>query len=193
MDDVTVSAPFVCCSGRHSWATIHRTARAMASALAGLSPRACSVTPGDVQARRLRRRDSEGCCRLRFAGVSGGCSGALRGKSRVLLRSRTTEMPNLSRTIIERRRDPRRSTAENVYIYWPRRLSCRCQMTSLSASGAFLDIGPLHIPVGASVELAFVLGRGTLLKMHRRTGIVVRSAEEGLGVMFLRRRRAQRR
>ncbi len=102
-------------------------------------------------------------------------------------------MPHLSRTIIERRRDPRRSTAENVYIYWPRRLSCRCQMTSLSASGAFLDIGPLHIPVGASVELAFVLGRGTLLKMHRRTGIVVRSAEEGLGVMFLRRRRAQRR
>ena len=65
-------------------------------------------------------------------------------------------------------------------------------MTSLSASGAFLDIGPLHIPVGASVELAFVLGRGTLLKMHRRTGIVVRSAEEGLGVMFLRRRRAPR-
>ncbi len=102
-------------------------------------------------------------------------------------------MAYLSRTIIERRRDPRRPTTEDVYLSWPRRLSCRCRMTSLSASGAFLDIGTLHLPIGATVELAFVLGRGAVLKMHRRTGIVVRRTDGGLGVMFVQRRRLRRR
>ncbi len=66
-------------------------------------------------------------------------------------------------------------------------------MKILSASGAILDIGTLHLPIGATVELAFVLGRGAVLKMHRRTGIVVRRTDGGLGVMFVQRRRLRRR
>jgi hypothetical protein len=95
-------------------------------------------------------------------------------------------MANLFRSKLERRRETRSHTTQNVYLYWPGRLSCRQRVTSLSPSGAFIDVGPLRVPEGVRLELAFVLRRGGIIKMIRRSAIVVRRAEEGLGLMFVK-------
>jgi len=95
-------------------------------------------------------------------------------------------MANLFRSKLERRRETRNHTTQNVYLYWPGRLSCRRRVTSLSPSGAFVDVGPLRVPEGVRLELAFALRRGAIIKMIRRSAIVVRCAGEGLGLMFVK-------
>jgi hypothetical protein len=95
-------------------------------------------------------------------------------------------MANLFRSKLERRRETRNHTTQIVYLYWPGRLSCRRRVTSLSPSGAFIDVGPLRVPEGVRLELAFALRRGAVIKMIRRSAIVVRRAEEGLGLMFVK-------
>ncbi len=94
---------------------------------------------------------------------------------------------------LERRREPRNRTTQSVYIYWPGRLSWQERVTSLSPSGAFIDMGPLDVPEGVRLELAFALRRGVTIKMIRRSAIVVRSSEEGLGLMFVRQPNPERR
>ena len=87
---------------------------------------------------------------------------------------------------LERRREPRNRTSQDVYVYWPGRLSSRERVTSLSPSGAFVDTITLDVPEGVRLELAFALRRGVAIKMIRRSAVVVRCSEDGLGLMFVR-------
>ena len=91
---------------------------------------------------------------------------------------------------LERRREPRNRTIQTVHICWPGRLSWQERVTSLSPSGAFIDVGPVDVPEGVRLELAFALRRGVTIKMIRRSAIVVRSSGEGFGLMFIRQANA---
>jgi len=92
--------------------------------------------------------------------------------------------PRLKR---ERRHNPRTQTIGHVYLSWGRRKTCRCAVVDLSATGAFLNVGPLRVRVGTRVELAFALDRGKVVKVVRRSALVVRRSAAGVGVLFIRR------
>lgn len=95
--------------------------------------------------------------------------------------------PRLNR---ERRHNPRTQTIGHVYLSWTRRQVCRCVVVDLSATGAFLNVGSLRVRVGTRVELAFALDRGKVVKVVRRSALVVRRSSAGVGVLFIRRGRA---
>ena len=92
-------------------------------------------------------------------------------------------------TAIERRQDPRKRSTACVHLSWDGQRPCRGRATDLSTTGAFVDVGPVRIPEGVIVELAFVLNLNSLIKIYRRSALVVRRSDSGLGLMFLGRRR----
>jgi len=92
-------------------------------------------------------------------------------------------------TATERRQDPRKRTTAFVHLSWDGRGPCRGQATDLSTTGAFVDVGSVRIPEGVIVELAFVLNLNSLIKIYRRSALVVRRSGSGLGLMFLGRRK----
>jgi hypothetical protein len=85
---------------------------------------------------------------------------------------------------MERRRNPRRRTEAKVYLSWPGQAPCRCQVTDLSVTGAFVEVGSLRIPENKVIKLVFVLTFGPLVKMHYLSAIVVHRSEMGLGLKF---------
>jgi hypothetical protein len=85
---------------------------------------------------------------------------------------------------MERRRNPRKRTEAKVYLSWSGQGPCRCQVTDLSVTGAFIKVGSLRIPEDKIIKLVFVLTLDSLVKMHYLSAIVVHRSEMGLGLMF---------
>jgi hypothetical protein len=93
------------------------------------------------------------------------------------------------RAIKDRRHNPRKRTVGSVFLSWAGRRSLHCHVIDLSSAGAFVDVGRLRVPTGAIVELAFVHHAGKVIGLVRRSAVVVRRSPEGLGLMFVWRRR----
>ena len=87
----------------------------------------------------------------------------------------------------ERRLTPRKRTVGSVYVFWSRRSPERCQVLNLSTAGALIDPRQLRIPKGRLIELAFVHHVGAVIKLYRRSAVVIRRSPDGLGLMFVRR------
>ncbi|QBQ53439.1 PilZ domain-containing protein [Nitrosococcus wardiae] len=85
---------------------------------------------------------------------------------------------------IERRRNPRKQAAVRVYLSWSGQQPCRCRVTNLSVTGAFVEVGPLRIPEDGIIKLVFVLPAESLIKTHHLSAIVVHRSQEGIGLMF---------
>lgn len=94
-------------------------------------------------------------------------------------------MAHIYPRVRERRQRPRTQTAYDVYVSLPGLLSLRRRLTNLSASGAFIEVGPLRLRNGRRLELALVVDHGLVAKMYRRSAVVVRRSPEGVGVLFL--------
>jgi hypothetical protein len=94
-----------------------------------------------------------------------------------------------SRAIRDRRHNPRKRTVGSVYLSWAGKTSHHCHVIDLSTAGALVDVGPLRVPTGAIVELAFVRRADQVIGLVRRSAVVVRRSQVGLGLMFVWRRR----
>lgn len=85
---------------------------------------------------------------------------------------------------MERRQNLRKQSVVKVYLSWSgQELQC-CRVKNLSATGAFIDVGPLRIPEDRIIKLVFVLPIESLIKIHRLSAIVVHRSQQGLGLMF---------
>ena len=91
-------------------------------------------------------------------------------------------------TVPERRTHPRRKGAVPAYVILAGQKPRRCKVIDLSASGVQLDVGPCPITPGRSIEMVFVTQKGGVSKVRRIKGVVVRRAEDRIGVSFLRPR-----
>ena len=87
----------------------------------------------------------------------------------------------------ERRLNPRKRTVGYVYVFWSRRTPLRCQVLNLSTAGALVDPRQLRIPKGRLIELAFIHRDGSVIRLYRRSAVVIRRSRDGLGLMFVRR------
>ena len=91
-------------------------------------------------------------------------------------------------TVPERRVHPRKKGVVPAYLIFTGQKPRRCQVIDLSASGVQLDVGRFPITPGKSLEMVFVTQRGGVNKVRRINGIVVRRANDRIGVAFLRPR-----
>ncbi len=86
----------------------------------------------------------------------------------------------------ERRIFPRTSGVHDTRVRFRGLRPVSAELTGLSRSGAFLRLSPENIQTGERLELVMVEPeRSHVVRMHRRTAIVVRCAPAGVGIAFL--------
>jgi hypothetical protein len=85
---------------------------------------------------------------------------------------------------MERRLGARRRISLNVYLIGVGRRLRRCRASDMSANGVFLESPSMHIPIGATVELVFVVQRNSIIRMHRLPAIVARVSKTGAGMIL---------
>ena len=85
---------------------------------------------------------------------------------------------------MERRLLERNKVATTVYLSVPGQAPIRCRARNLSAMGVFLEIKSLGLPTGTVVNLVFAVDLGTMIKLHRRKGVVAHVSERGAGLMM---------
>lgn len=92
--------------------------------------------------------------------------------------------------LTERRRYPRwRSDHASTFLYVKGEKSQRCRVRCVSRAGLFIETSSV-LPEGLTIELAFVQSyTHQLVKVYRRSASVVRASDDGVGVVFLDRRR----
>lgn len=91
---------------------------------------------------------------------------------------------------MERRQSLRKKTPGNtVYMYYRGKRVHRCKTYDISTQGAFIEIQSLAVPLGAVVQLVFIIEHGHLIKTIRKTAIITRVSNLGAGLGFLNRRR----
>lgn len=84
----------------------------------------------------------------------------------------------------DRRQDPRTPTKVTGYVTRRGLPRYHGQVRDLSATGAFVDTGPLPILEQRVVELDMVLHMGAVARVHHRTAVVVRRSREGVALKF---------
>lgn len=94
---------------------------------------------------------------------------------------------------MERRLHPRKRAPKNqVHVFYKDRRIHRCPARDISMGGVFLASPVIPVPLGAKVQLVFVLSQGTLIKTHRKAAILTRIDDNGAGFGFLAGRRRSR-
>jgi hypothetical protein len=96
-------------------------------------------------------------------------------------------MAHLLSGVLERRAHPRAETAYEIHARSGSWRKFGGTLTDLSRAGAFLRFGAVGIREGDFLELAAVAREHDgLLRIWRRTALVLRLTPTGVGVMFLR-------
>lgn len=85
---------------------------------------------------------------------------------------------------MERRSKVRKPTAVRVYLSSPGQRIRRCNAKDLSVSGAFVEGEALGLARGLTVELVFVMERGSVIRIHRVPATVARVSKWGAGLML---------
>lgn len=95
-----------------------------------------------------------------------------------------------SASTMEKRQSVRQSAPGNsIYIYYRGKRMCHGKCKDVSSRGAFVSLSTLPIPLGAVVVLVFIINNGNIAKTIRKSAIITRITEDGIGVGFLRSRR----
>lgn len=90
---------------------------------------------------------------------------------------------------MDRRRNTRKKVPTNrVYVYYRGKRVHRCKASDISPAGVFIETRSLTIPLGAKVQLLFVLNQGNISKTYRKSAVITRVANHGAGLGFLTRR-----
>ncbi len=90
---------------------------------------------------------------------------------------------------MDRRRNLRKKVPTNrVYVYYRGQRIHRCKASDISPAGVFIETRSLAIPLGAKVQLLFVLNQGNISKTYRKSAVITRVADHGAGCGFLSRR-----
>ena len=91
---------------------------------------------------------------------------------------------------MERRQSIRKKAPGNtVYMYYRGKRIHRCITYDISTQGAFIETQSLAVPLGAVVQLVFVIQHEHLIKTIRKSAIITRISNQGAGLGFLNRRR----
>lgn len=91
---------------------------------------------------------------------------------------------------MERRQSTRKKAPGNiVYLYYRGKRMHKCRTSDISTRGVFVEIESLAIPLGAVVQLVFVIQQETLIRTHRKSAIITRLANHGAGLGFIQSRR----
>ena len=93
---------------------------------------------------------------------------------------------------MDRRFRPRVTVAVRVYVFGPGRQRHACTARDLSSQGAFLEIRGRRYTRGTALKLTFVVNRGQVSRIFSRKAVVIRSSEDGVGVLFQSSRRTSR-
>jgi len=85
---------------------------------------------------------------------------------------------------VEHRNSPRRPVTLYTMLNYPSLGLVRGCIRDIGMGGMFVDIGRIQLPVNATLEASLMLGASGL-KCHMQVeAIVVRCAEQGVGLMF---------
>ncbi len=87
----------------------------------------------------------------------------------------------------ERRQTARKRIATGVYISWQGRPH-RYQTRNISVNGVFLEASRDNPPLGARVDLVFVVHKGTVVRIHRLPAVVARISRNGAALIWNRHR-----
>lgn len=91
---------------------------------------------------------------------------------------------------MERRQSMRKKAPGNVvYLYYRGKRMHRCRTCDISTKGVFVETNSLAVPLGAVVQLVFIIQQGNITKTHRKSAIVTRVADHGAGLGFIHSRR----
>lgn len=91
---------------------------------------------------------------------------------------------------MERRQSMRKKAPGNiVYMYYRGKRIHRCRTYDISTQGAFIEIQPLAVPLGAVVQLVFIIHQGQIAKTIRKSALITRVSNQGAGLGFLNKRR----
>lgn len=91
---------------------------------------------------------------------------------------------------MEQRQHQRKMAPKNqVYVYYKSQRVQRCSARDISVCGVFLSTPVMPVPVGAKVQLIFVLSQGSVVKTHRKSALLTRIEPRGAGFAFLSARR----
>lgn len=85
---------------------------------------------------------------------------------------------------MERRLTTRHRARTTVYVLLPGRRRRICRAQNLSASGVFVETVDLGLRRGQTVELAFAISLGTVVKIHRRSAVVAHISRGGTGLLM---------
>lgn len=85
----------------------------------------------------------------------------------------------------ERRHTVRKRIAARAYMSWQGQPH-RCRTRNISINGAFVETSALAPPLGARVELIFVLPRGSVIRVHRLKARIARVTRNGAALVWAR-------
>jgi hypothetical protein len=91
---------------------------------------------------------------------------------------------------MERRQSIRkRAPGNTVYLYYRGKRLHRCKTSDISTRGVFVETDSLAVPLGAVVQLVFIIQQGHLIKTHRKSAVITRVVNHGAGLGFIQSRR----
>ncbi len=85
---------------------------------------------------------------------------------------------------VENRSSPRRVVTLYTMLNYPSLGLVRGAVRDIGMGGMFVDIGRIQLPVNATLEASLILGNQGLKCHMQLEAIVVRCAEQGVGLMF---------
>jgi hypothetical protein len=85
---------------------------------------------------------------------------------------------------VEHRNSPRRAVTLYTMLNYPSLGLVRGAVRDIGMGGMFVDIGRIQLPVNATLEASLMLGTHGLKCHMQLEAIVVRCAEQGVGLMF---------
>jgi hypothetical protein len=93
-------------------------------------------------------------------------------------------MSTLFGQVLNRRREPRSPVRARVYLTRLGQRMHRCVARDLSRGGAFIEVDPIGLRAGTSVQVVFALDLGEVTRLHRVSGTIARLSWDGVGVRF---------
>lgn len=89
-----------------------------------------------------------------------------------------------AKTVVEHRNSPRRPVTLYTLLNYPSLGLVRGCVRDIGMGGMFVDIGRIQLPVNATLEASLMLDAEDLKCHMQIEAIVVRCAEQGVGLMF---------
>ena len=97
-------------------------------------------------------------------------------------------MDSLKRHSERRQAERKKAPGNKVFILYRGKKIGVYTTRNISVKGVFLESETTPIPLGAVVQLVFLIVNGNITKTHRKSAIITRVADDGYGAGFIHTR-----